>query len=422
MNINRQQQISLASVQSKSLTSGAAIASSNARNMAVSNLNRMSNATNPWRRNMAQQALGHNWVEYQDNLVEQASGQTTERRFFREALGQVKAAPANLLQKSNLQSADYSVDPAEPTNEDIYAIGAELFEEVPKGGGEESESLSAEQIGALERAGRASRPRQRVKGGWRAELGLPAEISAADAPSYMREALARTSQMMFSPGSISIDEVPSYLLEEQSEQQSMMTRGGIADALLAYEQGGREFARYRQTTLLQPELFDEFRAEVRQEPINEARALEQGVQIDFGVDDQTTLKRALGRRRRTPKTLPIAGQAFAENLFFQQSADSRDNAFDAGLPSQQYGGAAVAYNRELTIDELMERGLADIQDYDDRTDFISFANRYPSKNKEQTLRGFREEKKMQRGMVQGGSVQGSGGFEGRSVKTFSLFD
>ena len=95
MNINRQQQISLASVQSKSLTSGAAIASSNARNMAVSNLNRMSNATNPWRRNMAQQALGHNWLEYQDNLVEQASGQTTERRFFREALGQVKAAPPN---------------------------------------------------------------------------------------------------------------------------------------------------------------------------------------------------------------------------------------------------------------------------------------------------------------------------------------
>lgn len=400
MNINRQQQISLASVQSKSMTYGAAIASSNARNMAVSNLNRMSNATNPWRRNIAQQTLGHNWLEYQDNLVEQASGQTTERQFFREALGQVKAAPANLLQKSNLQSADYSLDPAEPTNEDIYAIGAEMFEETPReGGGEESESLTMEQIGALERAGRSSRPRGgRVRGGWRAELGLPADVSVLDAPSYM--------------------------MGEQSQQQSMITRGGIADALLAYEQGGREFAQYRQTTLLQPELFDEFRAEVRQEPINEARALEQGVQIDFGVDDQGTLKRtsALGRRRRTPKTIPIAGQEFAENLFFQQSVESRDNAFDAGLPSQQFGGAAVSMSRELTIDELMEVGLAEIQDYDERTDFISFANRFPGRTKEKTLRGFRDEQKMKRGFVQGGTVQGSGGFEGSAVKTFSLFD
>jgi hypothetical protein len=463
MNINRQQQISLASVQSKSLTSGAAIASSNARNMAVSNLNRLSNATNPWRRNMAQQALGHNWLEYQDNLVEQASGQTTERRFFREALGQVKAAPANLLQKSNLQSADYSIDPAEPTNEDIYAIGAELFEEVPKGGGEEgqSESLSAEQIGAMEREA----PRVRKSKGARLQMMRDAGIPIS---RKFLEPLELKPGIAFDPNKESGLMFPSYMLQEakgliasgtsnlqsfmesknlnreeaiafllnpqnrqeielasglQSQQQSMMTRGGIADALLAYEQGGREFARYRQTTLLQPELFEEFRAEVRQEPIYEAEALEQGVLIDFGVDDQTTLRRAgRGRRRATPKTLPIAGQAFAENLFFQQSAESGDNAFDAGLPSQQYGGAAVAYNRELTIDELLERGLAEIQDYDERTDFISFANRYPSKNKEQTLRGFREEKKMQRGMVQGGSVQGSGGFEGRSVKTFSLFD
>jgi hypothetical protein len=406
MNINRQQQISLASVQSKSMTYGAAIASSNARNMAVSNLNRMSNATNPWRRNIAQQTLEHNWLEYQDNLVEQASGQTTERQFFREALGQVKAAPANLLQKSNLQSADYSLDPAEPTNEDIYAIGAELFEEVPKGEEGESESLSMEQIGAMERAGRVSRPRgRRVRGGWRAELGLPADVSVLDAPSYM--------------------------LGEQSQQQSMITRGGIADALLAYEQGGREFAQFRQTTLLQPELFDEFRAEVRQEPIYEAEALEQGVQIDFGVDDQGTLKRtsALGRRRRTPKTIPIAGQEFAENLFFQQSVESRDNAFDAGLPSQQFGGAAVSMSRDLTIDELMAVGLAEIQDYDERTDFISFANRFPGRNKEKTLKGFRDEQKMRSGVVQGGSFQGVRGFEGGGVRTltkseggFSLFN
>ena len=89
-NINRRQQIPVAFNQEKAMTYGSALRASQARNVELSNLNRMSHATNPWARKVAQNTLSNNWVDYQNQLVQQASGTTPQQEYYQEALGKIR--------------------------------------------------------------------------------------------------------------------------------------------------------------------------------------------------------------------------------------------------------------------------------------------------------------------------------------------
>jgi len=135
-NINRQQQIPVAFNQEKAMTYGAAITASKRRDVALSNLNRMSLATNPWTRKIAQGTLSDTWVDYQNQLVAKASGT--------EALTQAQKARPTAIQQRDIQAIDYSLDPGDDIGSvfsgsggeyaDIYAYGGE-GDEPPGGGG-----------------------------------------------------------------------------------------------------------------------------------------------------------------------------------------------------------------------------------------------------------------------------------------------
>jgi hypothetical protein len=133
-NINRQQQIPVAFNQEKAMTYGAAITASNRRDVALSNLNRMSLATNPWTRKIAQGTLSNTWVDYQNQLVAKASGT--------EALTQAQKARPTAIQQRDIQAIDYSLDPGDDIGSvfsgsehgDVYAYAGEV-DEPPGGGG-----------------------------------------------------------------------------------------------------------------------------------------------------------------------------------------------------------------------------------------------------------------------------------------------
>jgi len=433
-NINRRQQIPVAFNTEKAMTYGSALQASARRDNALSNLNRMSNATNPWVRKVAQGALSNNWVDYQNELVEQASGTGPQQEYYREALGQIR-------NQARATSMGERLTQAVQTEE--YGLSREFYEQgFGFGEGESQGSAPSQESDILY-----------------ANVFEEGGLTESEFQQRSREAVASRARA----GGISTREL--YRQEHEGfEPVELEAQYGVPSGLAEYRTGGEEALGSRTSArmeLISPEMFEEavrqqrameqrtlqgmnplqfinlFTQDVKSEVENlgeyEREALEQGVEQDFQQPD-ITLRRRKNRfadiRSQQQQTFGNPVSTMFQVQDFQRGYDFNEMGRRAGLPdfeslasgAGEAGG--VATGGSLTLDQLIERGYMDVPE-EERGDFEFFLNRYPRYNKERAMSGFKFERQ---GSVQGSSFQGSKGFEGggsvRSVNpnAFSLFD
>lgn len=437
-NINRRQQIPVAFNTEKSMTYGSALQASARRDNALSNLNRMSNATNPWVRKVAQGALSNDWVDYQNQLVEQASGTGPQQEYYREALGQIRNQARATSMGERLTQA--------------------VQTEEARGGWRELLSNDFYEQGFGEGESQGSAPSQDSAFLY-ADVFEEGGMTESEFQQRSREAVASRARV----GGISTREL--YRQEvEGFEPVELEAQYGVPSGLAEYRTGGEEALGSRTSArmeLISPAMFEEavrqqrameqrtlqgmnplqfinlFTQDVKSEVQNlgeyEREALEQGVEQDFQQPD-ITLRRRKNRfadiRSQQQQTFGNPVSTMFQVQDFQRGYDFNEMGRRAGLPdfeslasgAGEAGG--VALGGSLTMDQLIERGFLEVPE-EDRSDFEFFLNRYPSYNKERALKGFSFERQ---GSVQGSTYQGNQGFEGggkfRSVnpQTFSLFD
>ena len=343
-NINRRQQIPVAFNQEKAMTYGSALRASQARNVELSNLNRMSNATNPWARKVAQNTLSNNWVDYQNQLVQQASGTTPQQEFYQEALGKIR----NPQRVSSMASRN-----VQSTEAQTVGFGlSDLFDEY----------------------------RQQEAGGWREHMG-----SGASQGSLQSQDTEELENEIFHMGNPSISE-SEFVERSRARVASEARISGLSSRQLLEEQflgdpveiearygveggeaglGGRTSSRME---LISPEMFEQavreqeyarmeflttqtnplsfismFDSDIKPELQNLDKfgreALQQGVEQDFSTPDVSL--RRINRFRDAPElqnasTFGTASDFSMEQQEFNRAFSSRRNARFAGLPEFEF--------------------------------------------------------------------------------------
>lgn len=375
-NINRRQQIPVAFNMEKAMTYGSALQASANRDVALGNLNRMSNATNPWVRKTAQGALANNWVDYQNQLVEQASGTGPQQEYYREALGQIRNQARATSMGERLSQAVQT----EEVGGWRDLLGRSFF-------GEEEEGQSV-----------GSAPSQESALLY-ADVFEEGGITESEFQQRSREAVASRARVAgLTTRQLYQEEVEGFSpleLEAQygvpSGLQEFRAGGGLAEEAL----GARTSARME---LISPEMFEEaVRAEAgaRQEALRsmnplqfinlftqdvktevenlgqyEREALEQGVEQDFQRPD-ITLRRRKNRfadvRSQQQPTLGNPISPFFQMEDYQRGFDFNELGRRAGLPdfeslasgAGESGGLASRENfggaNLPSIEELLRR-------------------------------------------------------------------
>ena len=345
-NINRRQQIPVAFNAEKAMTYGSALQATASRNVALSNLNRMSNATNPWVRKVAQGALSNNWVDYQNELVEQASGTAPQQEYYREALGQIRNPqnPNSMNQRLSQVKSEIKSEMKEefkqefkqdPFGQQEYGLGAEFFEQ--RYGGSENEDIQSEgggyggapfeggggmagggmggylqepeqefDLATLLEQGRQGRKMREARyqtvaggsmpGGWRSEVGLEPGTDIGEASSILMGRLQEASRLQEDPSVLSADLPREF---GGSEALGGFTQGGgglISREMFEEAERQQSFARQESLRGENPLAFISlFTQDVKSEVENlgqyEREALEQGVEQDFSTPDITLRRR-----------------------------------------------------------------------------------------------------------------------------------
>lgn len=341
-NINRRQQIPVAFNTEKAMTYGSALQASANRNVALSNLNRMSNATNPWVRKVAQGALSNNWVDYQNQLVEQASGTEPQQEYYREALGQIRnqARPTSMGERLSQAVQTEERDPE-------WWLGREFYEERLAAGSEagESQGSARSQESAL----------------LYADIFEEGGLTETEFQQRSREAVASRARV----AGLSTRE----LFREEHEgfdPVELEAQYGVPSGLQEFGTGGGEALGSRTSArmeLISPEMFEEavrqqrateqrtlqsmnplhfihlFTQDVKSEVENlgqyEREALEQGVEQDFQRPD-ITLRRRKNRfadiRSQQQQTLGNPVSSVFQMEDYQRGFDFNELGRRAGLP------------------------------------------------------------------------------------------
>ena len=333
-NINRRQQIPVAFNTEKAMTYGSALQASARRDNALSNLNRMSNATNPWVRKVAQGALSNNWVDYQNELVEQASGSGPQQEYYREALGQIR-------NQARATSMGERLTQAVQTEE--YGLSREFYEQ-GFGEGESQGSAISQDSDILY-----------------ANVFEEGGLTDTEFQQRSREAVASRARA----GGISVREL--YRQEHEGfEPVELEAQYGVPSQVSEYRTGGEEALGSRtgaRMELISPEMFEEavrqqrameqrtlqgmnplqfinlFTQDVKSEVENlgeyEREALEQGVEQDFSTPD-ITLRRRKNRfadiRSQQQQTFGNPVSTMFQVQDFQRGYDFNELGIRAGLP------------------------------------------------------------------------------------------
>jgi len=334
-NINRRQQIPVAFNTEKAMTYGSALQASARRDNALSNLNRMSNATNPWVRKVAQGALSNNWVDYQNQLVEQASGSGPQQEYYREALGQIRnqARPTSMGERLS-----QAVQTGEQLGGEFYEYEQEFGEGASQGSAQSQESALLyanifEEGGLTEtefqqRSREAVASRARVGGLSTRQLFMeehegfdPVELEAQyGVPSGLQEFGTGGGEALGSRSSARMELISPEMFEEAVRQQR------------ATEQ--------RTLQSMNPlQFINLFTQDVKTEVENlgpyEREALEQGVEQDFQRPD-ITLRRRKNRfadvRSQQQQTLGNPVSSVFQMEDFQRGFDFNELGRRAGLP------------------------------------------------------------------------------------------
>ena len=341
-NINRRQQIPVAFNTEKAMTYGSALQASARRDNALSNLNRMSNATNPWVRKVAQGTLSNNWVDYQNQLVEQASGSGPQQEYYREALGQIRnqARPTSMGERLSqaVQTEERQPD---------WWLGREFYEERVGAGSEagESHGSAQSQESAL----------------LYADVFEEGGLTETEFQQRSREAVAGRARV----GGLTTRQL--YMEEvEGFDPVELEAQYGVPSGLQEFRTGGGEALGSRTSArmeLISPEMFEEA---VRQQRATEQRtlqsmnplqfinlftqdvkseveslgeyqreALEQGVEQDFSTPD-ITLRRRKNRfadvRSQQQQTLGNPVSSVFQMEDFTRGYDFNELGRRAGLP------------------------------------------------------------------------------------------
>lgn len=352
-NINRQQQIPVAFNQEKAMTFGAAITASQRRDVALSNLNRMSLATNPWTRKIAQGTLSNTWVDYQNQLVAGASGT--------EALTQAQRARPTPIQQRDIQAIDYGLDPMDDLSSvysgeeygDIYpymGVGGDEPEGGGGGGSVRSMPFQSEFMRGVQRelgggeggefnlgerldVGREARQfgEDEMSGGWRGQL-------QAEAPGYL-ENLARASAALAS----------------EEGGMGFMTEGGMgfvsreqfAQALEAERRGREEVLRDVNPLSLIYLAESNVREEIQDLGQFERESLEQGVEQDFDTRDVSLSRVDRFRVEPQIQNLPTLGdgtEQVIQQVELVRNRRSKEMGRRFGLPEYQLAAESGSFS------------------------------------------------------------------------------
>lgn len=373
-NINRTQQIPVAFNMEKAMTYGSAIKSSANRNIALNNLNRMSMATNPWIRKTAQGVLSNNYVDYQNQLVEQASGTGAQQEYYREALGQIRnrARPTSMGER---------LSQAVQTNEDpLFDLGSQFWTDIGYKGGssfsgssvsgssvsggesylsegelnvggylQEPEQAGAFDLASLLQQGKEARRMREARyqtvgggampGGWRSELNLEQGVAVEEASAILMARALREDPFVLSA------DLPREFGGGEAVGGFTQGRGGLISRKM-FEEAERQQAFARQETLRGQnplELISLFTQDVKSEVENlgeyEREALEQGVEQDFSTPD-ITLRRRKNRfadmRSNQQQTLPNPVSSMFQMEEYERGFNYSELGRRAGLPDFEF--------------------------------------------------------------------------------------
>jgi hypothetical protein len=407
-NINRRQQIPVAFNTEKAMTYGAAIKSSKNRDIELSNLNRMSMATNPWTRKIAQGELSYNWVDYQNQLIAKASGT--------EALTQLQKAKPTALQQRDIQAIDYSLDsgadlsglyPAFSEAGSVYS-GEELGDIYPYGGGGgggigemefASDFLRGVQRELGEQAGGGFSLGEALEAGrqYRGEMARGAR-SVYDLPEVQEAGFAENLAQI---GQMSSEEILGAMSEGG---MGFISREQFAEALEAERRGRQDILRHIDPTSLIYLAESDVLEQIEDLGRFERESLEQGVEQDFDSRDisltrinkfmtqpeiqnlpslgsnieQTTQQvgfalnkrsRVLGKRFGLPEF-----QLAAEVEGLRQTLEHTTKTMQDIVASEVLGGGVVRGQRDISEsggEEAFER---------QRTESLELARQYISQN------------------------------------------
>jgi len=358
-NINRRQQIPVAFNTEKAMTYGAAIKSSKNRDIALSNLNRMSMATNPWTRKIAQGELSNNWVDYQNQLVAKASGT--------EVLAKLQRAQPTALQQRDIQAIDYSIDPDDISS--VYS-GEELGDVYPYmgGGGDEPYGGGGGAGGGIREMQFASdflRGVQRELGGeqegGRFSLGEALDVGR-QAREFREGEMSRGAESVYALPEVEESGFAEQLAQigQMSSEEILgaMSEGGMgflsreqfAQALEAERRGRQDILRQVDPTSLIYLAESNVLEEIEDLGQYERESLEQGVEQDFGSQDISIAR--INRFTTQPEiqnlpTLGSSAEQATQQVGFALNRRSRVLGKRFGLPEFQLSAEVEGLRQTL---------------------------------------------------------------------------